>query len=82
MPRLVIEVERCKGCGLCVAVCPPEVLAMAATLNSRGYHPVELIDEQRCTSCGACALMCPDLALLVFRPFKASRAPQAGTLPA
>lgn len=41
---------------------------MALTLNSRGYHPVELIDEERCTSCGACALMCPDLALIVYRP--------------
>ena len=49
MPKVVIDVERCKGCELCVSACPPRVLAMSATLNSRGFYPVALIDDEEAT---------------------------------
>lgn len=67
MAKVVIDVERCKGCQLCVHFCPPKVLAMSETLNSRGYYPVMLIDDARCTSCAACVLVCPDVALTVYK---------------
>jgi 2-oxoglutarate ferredoxin oxidoreductase subunit delta len=67
VPRVVIDVERCKGCELCVAACPPGVLAMSATLNSRGFYPAMLVDDDRCTSCAACAIVCPDVAITVYR---------------
>lgn len=67
MPKVVIDVERCKGCQLCVHFCPPKVLVMSETLNSRGYYPAWLIDDARCTSCAACALVCPDVAITVFK---------------
>jgi 2-oxoglutarate ferredoxin oxidoreductase subunit delta len=70
MPKLVIDQERCKGCQLCVEFCPPKVLAMSTTLNTRGFYPVMLIDEERCTSCAACAIVCPDT---VFAVYKAER---------
>ena len=77
-----IHAERCKGCELCVHACPQHVLHLAATLNARGYHPVQL-DETRyetasgaansgqtlafCTGCAICALVCPDLVFTVYR---------------
>jgi 2-oxoglutarate ferredoxin oxidoreductase subunit delta len=67
MPKVVIEQERCKGCQLCVEFCPPKVLVMSATLNSRGFYPAVLVDEERCTSCAACAIVCPDTAITVYR---------------
>ncbi|HET6946989.1 MAG TPA: 4Fe-4S binding protein [bacterium] len=67
MPKVVIDVERCKGCELCVHYCPPKVMAMSRTLNGRGFYPVMLIDEERCTSCGACAIVCPDWAITVYK---------------
>lgn len=67
MPKVVIDVERCKGCELCVAACPPDVLAMSTTLNSRGFYPAMLTDDDRCTSCAACAIVCPDGAITVYR---------------
>jgi 2-oxoglutarate ferredoxin oxidoreductase subunit delta len=67
MPKLVIDQERCKGCQLCVEFCPPKVLAMSTTLNTRGFFPVMLVDEERCTLCAACAIVCPDTAIAVYK---------------
>ena len=42
---LDIAVDRCKGCGLCVDVCPKHVLELdVAIVNALGYHPVRLTD--------------------------------------
>ncbi len=64
---LAIAAERCKGCGLCVAVCPPGVLALDPSLVNRlGYHPVRLTDPAGCTSCALCYRVCPDVVFTVF----------------
>jgi 2-oxoglutarate ferredoxin oxidoreductase subunit delta len=68
--RVIIITERCKGCGLCVAVCPTTVLALGP-LNAHGYPAAVLTDNERCTSCTACALICPDAALEVYKPPRA-----------
>jgi 2-oxoglutarate ferredoxin oxidoreductase subunit delta len=65
--RVIIDAERCKGCRLCLAVCPPDVLAMGG-LNQQGYPVAILLDAARCTSCTACALICPEAAITVYRP--------------
>ena len=68
-----INAERCKGCELCVHACPQHVLHLAATLNARGYHPVQLDETKpdeataQCTGCAICALVCPDLVFTVYR---------------
>ena len=67
MLKVVIDVERCKGCELCVHYCPPKVLAMSPALNTLGFYSVMLIDEERCTSCAACAIVCPDMAITVYK---------------
>lgn len=70
--RVVITTEHCKGCGLCVAVCPTTVLALGP-LNAMGYPAVTLIDNARCTSCAACAMVCPESAVAVFKPARPPR---------
>lgn len=67
MPKVLIDIERCKGCELCVHYCPPKVLAMSRTLNTLGFYPAMLVDNDRCTSCAACAIVCPDTAITVFK---------------
>lgn len=67
MPKVIIDVARCKGCELCVHFCPPKVLAMSSTLNPLGFYPAMLVDDERCTSCAACAIVCPDTAITVFK---------------
>ena len=64
---LDIAIDRCKGCGLCVAVCPKNVLVLdVAIVNGLGYHPVRLTDAAACTSCALCARICPDAVFAVF----------------
>jgi len=64
---LDIAEERCKGCALCVGVCPKHCLALdEAVVNVLGYHPVRLTDASSCTSCAICARICPDTAFTVY----------------
>lgn len=63
---LVIDVDACKGCDLCIDACKPGVLSMTTSeRNSHGYHYPVL--EAGCTACHACALICPDFAIQVWR---------------
>jgi formate hydrogenlyase subunit 6/NADH:ubiquinone oxidoreductase subunit I len=54
----VLDVTRCTGCGDCVAVCPTECLAMAASLPW-------LPRPADCVSCALCALVCPTEAVAI-----------------
>jgi len=62
---VVMALERCKGCGLCVPVCMPRVLEMTDERNAKGYVLPRLLDG--CTGCRACADVCPDYVFEVYR---------------
>jgi len=70
---LAIEVDRCKGCSLCITACPHGCLELEETLVNRlGYHPVRLTNPATCTSCVICARVCPDAVFTVYaRPKEA-----------
>ena len=69
MPKgmVVIHKERCKGCGLCIAACPHQVLAYSGQLNRSGYNVVHMQDPQACVGCAFCAMTCPDVAIEVYK---------------
>jgi 2-oxoglutarate ferredoxin oxidoreductase subunit delta len=54
-----IEINRdwCKGCGICVAFCPKEVLV----LDDHEKAFVRYLEN--CNACGLCELRCPDMAV-------------------
>ena len=53
--RIEINLVRCKGCGLCIAACPKDLLDFSSELNDRGYNYVVLDgDPEQCTGCGLC----------------------------
>jgi nitroreductase/NAD-dependent dihydropyrimidine dehydrogenase PreA subunit len=53
----VIDVERCTGCGLCVAACPWKTISMIGGKAA--------ITGDRSLSCGHCAAVCPAEAITV-----------------
>lgn len=55
---LEIDETRCTECGLCLEVCPHEVLRM----NGRR---VQIQDKDACMECGACSRNCPAGAVSV-----------------
>ncbi len=65
---VVLDVDRCKGCGLCIHVCPVGILEMSKTsFNAKGYHHVVVTDMDKCTGCASCARICPDIVFTVYR---------------
>ncbi len=68
--RIVIDDTLCKGCYLCISVCPNECITIADTLNEKGYHPAQFTGacgNRSCTGCALCAVICPDIAIEVYR---------------
>ena len=65
--RVTVDVEECKGCGLCVEACPPKCLELAPELSAYGVHPARYLGHD-CTGCGICFYCCPEPgAITVYR---------------
>jgi 2-oxoglutarate ferredoxin oxidoreductase subunit delta len=67
MPEVKIAEKFCKGCGLCVWVCPKGVLEMSGKTNAAGITPAVPRPDAECTACLNCAIICPDAAVEVFK---------------
>jgi 2-oxoglutarate ferredoxin oxidoreductase subunit delta len=63
--KVVIESERCKGCGYCVEYCPRRVLVMSEEMNSKGYTLAVVTNGNDCLSCGLCETLCPEFAIFL-----------------
>lgn len=59
LKELVINREWCKGCGICVSLCPKKVLELDAGEKAKVVRPED------CICCLLCELRCPDLAIKV-----------------
>ncbi len=70
--------ERCVGCALCAAVCPPEAIYLEAGENdpakpvSAGERHAKLyqIHQLRCIWCGFCEEACPEDAIVMGPTFE------------
>jgi len=63
---VVIAFHLCKGCELCVASCPANVLARGAALNRQGYYAVTYAGAG-CRGCGICFYVCPEPGAITVR---------------
>lgn len=70
--------ERCVGCALCAAACPPEAIYLEAKENdptkpvSAGerYSEIYQIHLLRCIWCGFCEEACPEDAIVMGQEFQ------------
>ena len=56
--RVIINETWCKGCEICVDICPLDVLVMEDFV-------ARVKDIDQCTGCMMCELLCPDFAIVV-----------------
>ncbi len=57
-PKIVVLNDFCKGCGICIAFCPTQVLGFKA-------GKAVVVNIEACTRCNFCELRCPDFAISV-----------------
>ena len=67
MSRIVVDPDRCKGCKLCLAACPKNLIMIGTEINSHGYYYATQISPEQCIACKLCAIMCPDSAISVYK---------------
>ncbi len=65
--HLTFNRDRCKGCELCISVCPKKILALEENANVKGYRPAGCTDESLCIGCASCAKICPDSIITITR---------------
>ncbi len=67
-PFIEITSELCKGCKLCIDVCPKGVIDISDKLNTSSYHPAYYKGAD-CTGCALCFYACPEpAAIRVVKP--------------
>ncbi len=60
-----ILAELCKGCEICVKVCPKKVFEPKKMVTEAGFIIPQPEHEERCIKCRLCELYCPDFAVEV-----------------
>ncbi len=58
---VLADEDACRGCGLCVALCPYGALEIRRTVNGRKVHVIDVA----CKGCGVCAATCYQHALTI-----------------
>ncbi|HID15861.1 MAG TPA: 4Fe-4S dicluster domain-containing protein [Candidatus Atribacteria bacterium] len=58
MPKPVVDLEKCTGCGTCVQVCPMGVFELVD-------DKAKVVNEDQCVECRACEAQCPVQAITI-----------------
>lgn len=65
---VTVDVERCKGCNLCVIACPTDAIALTKSeVNHKGYPYCTDVHPESCIGCASCAQVCPDACISVYK---------------
>ena len=59
MKDIKLHLDNCKGCFLCLEVCPKGAVSPSGVLGAKGYETVA-VDRDKCIGCGSCYRICPD----------------------
>ncbi|MCC2864559.1 4Fe-4S binding protein [Ihubacter massiliensis] len=61
--KITIDKNCCKGCGICLAICPKGIFIKSKKRNNYGTNMPEASKEQTCVFCRMCERQCPDGAI-------------------
>jgi len=65
--QIEINQSWCKGCYICIELCPKGVYGKGDQVSAKGTQPVEIKNLEACTGCEQCELLCPDLAITIIK---------------
>jgi len=66
MAKVKILTQYCKGCGLCVEICPKGALETSEEITELGVRPVRPKPGAKCSGCMLCYVVCPDAAIVIY----------------
>ena len=63
MAKITIDKVYCKGCDICLSVCPKKIFTTSKKRNNYGSNMPDTQNADQCVFCGLCGRMCPDGAI-------------------
>lgn len=60
--NLVVDLDRCTGCGVCIDACPEEAITegpIGAVGRGKAKTSKVDVDPKKCSFCGVCNILCP-----------------------
>lgn len=68
--KLLVHETWCKGCRICVDLCPTKTLEMVESSDRWEGAIVKVANMEACNGCGICEVECPDFAISVISSAK------------
>jgi 2-oxoglutarate ferredoxin oxidoreductase subunit delta len=62
---IFIDEKLCKGCDICIELCPKDVFTVSKQINQQGYYIPIPTKIEVCTGCFICELICPEIAVIL-----------------
>jgi 2-oxoglutarate ferredoxin oxidoreductase subunit delta len=66
MSKIIIDTDFCKGCNLCVHVCPTGALQNGSEIRSARGYLIPKTNPEKCIICRMCEIVCPDFSVTIL----------------
>lgn len=66
MFEVKVAKDKCKGCKLCIEVCPEGVFSISSDFNKLGAHYAVVENVEKCNGCKRCVIICSDVAIEIY----------------